>query len=93
MLVVQLGLTMAKEAPAMRVRMLAKDPGSGRNGCPAVYAPLELPDSLVIQAPQADGDTMGNLANLLDGETAVIIKREVVENALRKLCEQDGVTS
>ena len=53
-------------------RMLAKDEGSGRNGCPAVY----LKDGMVIvQAPEVGVD---GLANVLPGEVASAIKPQVI---------------
>jgi len=69
----------------MHLRKLAKDTGSGTDGCPAVYDIDELPGYLAIQGDHADGDIMGKLENLLPGETAVIIKREIIEEALRKI--------
>lgn len=75
----------------MHLYKLAKDEGSGRNGCPTVYA-TDTRD-LVIQGDQADADTMASLENPLTGENAVVIKREVVEAALRKLLERDGDAS
>ena len=63
-------------------------PGPGElvhaNGCPAVYDIDVLPEYLAIQGEQADAEVMARLENLLPGETAVI-KREVVEEALRTL--------
>jgi hypothetical protein len=75
-----------------RLRKLAKDPDSGTNGCPSVYEIDTMPDYLVIQADQADDEIMVNLENPLPRETAVVIKREVVEAALRKLLSE-GRTS
>ena len=69
----------------MNLRKLAKDPDSGTNGCPTVYAVDELPADLVIQGVEAGASLIAELQNVLPGETAVIIKREVVEEALRKL--------
>ena len=76
----------------MPLHKLAKDADSGTNGCPTVYAIDELPEDLVIQGVQADAGVIAELENVLDGETAVIIKREVVKEALRKLLEE-GSTS
>lgn len=76
----------------MRLRKLAKDSNSGMNGCHTVYAPEADSGTLVIQADQVDEATLASLENLLQGETAVRIKRAVVENALRKLHEEDGVS-
>ena len=69
----------------MHLRKLAKDADSGTNGCPTVYAVDELPAELVIQGVEARASLIAELENVLPGETAVIIKREVVEEALRKL--------
>jgi hypothetical protein len=76
----------------MRLRKLAKDGDSGTNGCPAVYDIDVLPEYLAIQGDQADAEVMAKLENLLPGETAVIIKREVVEEALRKLLTEGGTS-
>jgi hypothetical protein len=76
----------------MRLRKLAKDRDSGTNGCPAVYDVDELPDYLAIQGDQANAEIMARLENLLPGETAVVIKREVVEEALRKLLAEGGTS-
>lgn len=75
----------------MHLYKLAKDGESGMNGCPTVYA-TDTRD-LVIQGVQADADTMASLENPLAGENAVVIKREVVEEAIRKLLERDGGAS
>ncbi len=76
----------------MHLRKLAKDADSGTNGCPAAYAIDELPGYLAIQGDQADAETMANLENVLPGETAVIIKRQVLEEALRKLLAEHGTS-
>lgn len=67
----------------MRLHKLAKDPGSGPQGCQTVYATDGR--DLVIQGDVADGATFAELENLLDGEAAVVIKREIVEEAIRLL--------
>jgi hypothetical protein len=77
----------------MRLRKLAKDGDSGMNGCHTVYAPEADAGSLVIQADQVDEATLAILENLLEGETAVRIKRTVVEDALRKLREEEDRVS
>jgi hypothetical protein len=83
----------AKEDCTMpRLRKLAKDPDSGTNGCPSVYAIDTMPDYLVIQSDQADDEIMANLENPLPRETAVVIKREVVVAALRKLLAEGGTS-
>jgi hypothetical protein len=83
---------MDRKDRTMHLRKLAKDAGSGTNGCPTVYAVDELPEDLVIQGVRADAGIIAELENVLDGETAVIIKREVVNEALRKLLEQGSIS-
>ena len=57
-------------------RLLAKDGVSGDDGCPSVY----LEDGqFTIQGPVAD---LGNLQNVLPGETACRIGIDVVRRAL-----------
>jgi hypothetical protein len=67
----------------MRLERLAKDDSSGNFGCPTVY--LAEDGGLVVQADLVDDDTASQLENVLPGEGAVHIKREVVEEALRRL--------
>lgn len=67
----------------MELKMLAKDSGSGGNGCPSVY--LADTGELVIQGNTLDDATFGKLANVLEGESAVRIAPEVVQAALAKL--------
>lgn len=76
----------------MRLRRLAKLNTSGTNGCPAVYDELDgiLPGYLVIQGDLAGPEIMAQLENLLPGETAVVIKREIVLEALRKLLAESA---
>ncbi|MER5620235.1 MULTISPECIES: hypothetical protein [unclassified Streptosporangium] len=66
----------------MKLTMLCKDSNSGGQGCPSVY----LADSgeMVVQGVQVDEATMGELANLLPGETAVRIDPEVILGAIRR---------
>lgn len=62
--------------------MLYKDSNSGGQGCPSVY----LADSgeMVVQGVQLDADAMGELANLLPGETAIRIDPEIIMGAVRR---------
>jgi hypothetical protein len=76
----------------MHLRKLAKDGDSGTNGCPTVYAVDELPEHFVIQGDQADTEILAELENPLPGENAIIIKREVVKEALRKLAAEAGTS-
>jgi hypothetical protein len=56
--------------------MLAKDGNSNPDGCPSVY--IAEDGSLVVQGRLVNGDTQGNLDNVLPGEGAVHIAPEVV---------------
>jgi hypothetical protein len=67
----------------MELTMLAKDTASGGEGCPSVY--LATSGELVIQGVTVDGDTFGNLANVLQGESAVRISPDVVIAAVARL--------
>jgi hypothetical protein len=64
----------------MRVTMLAKDEESGRQGCPSVY--IAEDGSAVVQGPEVDSGTLGNLSHVLPGETAVHIKPAVLKAAV-----------
>lgn len=72
----------------MKLTMLYKDQGSGGNGCPSVYA-TDTGD-LVVQGLELDGDTLGQLANVLPGESAVRISAEVVIGAIERYRTQAG---
>jgi hypothetical protein len=74
----------------MALRKLAKDPSSGMNGCHTVYVLDTDPTRLVIQADLADDETIAEMENLLQGEGGLVIKREVVEEALRILREEEA---
>lgn len=70
----------------MQVTMLAKDEDSDKGGCPSVY--LGQDGSAVVQGPEVDAGTLGNLANLLPGETAVHIKPSVLRAAVAAYLER-----
>ncbi|MBA2324723.1 MAG: hypothetical protein H0V92_12170 [Pseudonocardiales bacterium] len=70
----------------MRVTMLAKDEDSKKNGCPSVY--LGADGSAVVPGPEVDAGTLGNLAHLLPGETAVHIKPSVLRAAVAAYLER-----
>jgi hypothetical protein len=70
----------------VELELLAKDGDSGNFGCQSVY--LAEDGGLVIQGDEVDGDTHSRLQNVLPGEKAVRIKREVVEEALRRLAQR-----
>lgn len=65
----------------MRLRQLAKDPNSGRAGCPSVHLDEDT-GRLVVQG---DGIDMAHLPHPLPGEQAVSLKPEIVHAAARKL--------
>ena len=64
----------------MKLEMLYKDAGSGGTGCPSVYV-AENGD-LVVQGHVLDSDTEANLANVLEGESAVSISADIVIGAI-----------
>jgi hypothetical protein len=66
----------------MKLTKLFKDPNSGGQGCPTVY----LADSgeLVVQGYLVDDDTLSELENVLQGETAVRISPETVLGAMER---------
>lgn len=66
----------------MHPRMLARDGCTG-GSCPAVYDLDELPGDLVVQGKQAGPDLLGRLTGVADDESAVIIKRATVSEALQ----------
>ena len=70
----------------MRVTMLAKDGDSEVDACPSVY--LAEDGSAVVQGPEVGADTLGNLAHLLPGETAVHIKPGVLRAAVAAYLER-----
>jgi len=67
--------------------MLAKDTASGRSGCPAVYVGDETTETpgdhwAVVQAPEIDDATSGNVVNWLPGEVGGRIRMSVLEAAV-----------
>lgn len=72
----------------MRLKKLAKDPGSNPDGCPTVY--LAEDGRLSVQGDLVDADTHAELENLLPGEAAVFIKPEIVIEAVRRYQERRG---
>jgi hypothetical protein len=64
----------------MKLTMLFKDQGSGGGGCPSIY--LDEAGDFVVQGHVLDGDTEANLANVLPGEAAVRISRDIMLGAL-----------
>ncbi len=65
----------------MKPIMLAKDAGSGDDGCPSVY----IEDGeFVVQGPEVSAAGLADLANVLPGETAVRISIDVVREALAR---------
>lgn len=72
----------------MYLEKLAKDPESIGGGCQTMY--LAANGMFGVQGLTADIDTMGNVENLLPGESVVLIKPEVVIEAVRRY--QGGLT-
>ena len=74
----------------MHPRMLAIDGGCSGGTCPAVYDddPDLLPDELAIVGTKASAGLSARLDDrIADHETAVVIKREIVKEALRPAAE------
>lgn len=69
----------------MDLTLIAKDKQSGKNGCPAFYDLKEAPDDCVIQGQLLDPETSASLLNVLPGEGAVRIKKQVLIDALARL--------
>ena len=63
----------------MKPIMLAKDAGSGHDGCPASTSKTATSSSRAPRSAQAE---LADLANVLPGETAVRINIDVVREAL-----------
>lgn len=63
--------------------MLAKDGDSHENGCESAY--LVESGLMLVQGPVADADTWANVKNPLPGEGGVLIKPEILAEAVRKL--------
>ncbi|WP_110081038.1 hypothetical protein [Actinokineospora spheciospongiae] len=66
----------------MKLTKLYKDPSSGGQGCPTVY--VAESGEFVVQGYLVDGDTMGELENVLPGESAVRISSEVILGAIER---------
>jgi hypothetical protein len=74
----------------MRLRKLAKDRDSDIGGCETVYDLLDAPcdPECVVQGPIISNS---HLENVLPGEGAVRIKREVLIEAVRRLQDEGAV--
>lgn len=68
----------------MKLQRLAIDGDSDPWGCPAVYVAIDDPTVLVVQGKLLDAETTTELRDLAADETAVRIKTETVERALRQ---------
>lgn len=66
----------------MKLTMLYKDTGSNGGGCPAVY--IGESGEFVVQGQSLDAATFGELANVLEGETAVRISPDVLLGAVER---------
>jgi len=65
----------------MKLTMLYKDQGSGGTGCPSIY--LDEQGDFVVQGHILDPATEANLANVLPGESAVRISKDIMLGALK----------
>jgi hypothetical protein len=64
----------------MRLQFLGKDPSSGDDGCPALYATDR--GTYVVQGKKiTDPDALADLQNVLDDETFVEIPRSLLQFA------------
>ena len=73
----------------MKLRKLAKDPGSNQGACPAVYVAEDDPAVMVVQGKFLDAHTTAELDEVLEDETAVRIPTETLVLAVEKyLAEQ-----
>jgi hypothetical protein len=68
----------------MKLRKLAKDPGSNTGECPSVYVAEDDPTVMVVQGKHLDAATRAELQDMLDDETAVRISAETVLLAVEK---------
>lgn len=64
----------------MRLEQLAKDPGSGDDGCPSVHNDLDSSDFVVVGSAVDSVHVPG----VLPGEVAVRLNREIVLEAARR---------
>ncbi len=64
----------------MDLTLIAKDENSSKNGCPSFYAIPDAPEDYLL-----DQNTAANLLNVLPGEGAVRIKKQVLIDALARL--------
>lgn len=72
----------------MKLTKLHKDPDSGNGGCETVY--LGENGYLGIQGLVMDAETRAQLADVLPGEDAVLIRLDIVEEALNRHRKQQG---
>ncbi len=69
----------------MYLQKLAKDADSIGGGCQAMY--FTENGMFGVQGIKADADTLGNVEHLLPGEGVVLIKPEIVVEAVRRYQE------
>jgi hypothetical protein len=72
----------------MKLTILCKDEGSGKNGCPSVY--LTDAGDLVIQGEALDGAAFAQLENVLPGEGAVCVSADLLTRAVELYLGQAG---
>jgi hypothetical protein len=68
----------------MQLTLVCKDGDSGIEGCPSIYSTGS--DYVVVQGEElADPHARAQLSHVLEGETAVLIRKDVVLEAARRL--------
>jgi hypothetical protein len=65
----------------MHLQKLCKDPQSNPGGCQSVY--LAENGMMAVQGLAMDADTFANMENVLEGESGVLIKPEIIVEAAR----------
>lgn len=68
----------------MKLRRLAKDADSGRNGCMAVYVDDDNPAMMAVQGKRGGRHARGQMIQVLRGEVAGLVPAETVIRAARK---------
>lgn len=71
-----------------KLTLLYKDENSGGNGCPSVY--LDDAGDFVVQGSVLDEGASAQLENVLPGEGAVRISREVILGAVERYHRRSG---
>lgn len=73
-----------------KLRRLAKDANSGKNGCMAVYADDDDPAMMFVQAKRAGRRARRQMIQKLPGEVAGYVPAETVIRAARAYLAERG---